>query len=481
MLNKDWELELTNKTPNEAYNKFLMYYNKAVEECVPTSYTTTSNKYIKPLWMRGNTLKQIKKKHHLLIKYLNTKRKEDNKIYKETRNDVTHKLRRDRQEYEKKLSEEVKQNVNAFWKYANSMRKTRTTIPDLKRKDGSLTKTDKEKAETLNQQFTSVFTKEDVDNIPEMEDKQLIDSLDSIMVTEDMVKQKLKELRVDKSPGPDKVHPYILKNLADTISKPLTLIYNKSLQEETLPDIWKVGNITALFKKGNKMLPQNYRPISLTAIVCKVLESIITTYIIKHLEQNNLYDIHQHGFTHGKSTVTNLLQALNIWSEALSHGIPVDVIYLDFEKAFDKVPHQRLIKQLDRYGIRGQLLHWIQDFLTNRTQRVRINDELSNSTRVLSGVPQGSVLGPVLFLIYVSDISSIVQNFASLFADDTKLFSYILEVQDNLPSDTETNYMHSALSIQEDINMLTYWAEKMQMSFNLAKCHVLHLGYNNHK
>ena len=138
-----------------------------------------------------------------------------------------------------------------------------------------------------------------------------------------------------------------------------------------------------------------------------------------------LEDKHQHGFTPKKSTISNLIEALNIWTEAVSHGIPVDIIYLDYEKAFDKVPHRRLVNQLSKYGITGNVQQWIKDYLHNRTQRVRVNGQFSSTSRVLSGVPQGSVLGPLLFLIFVADMAPIVQNFISLYADDSKLFSYM--------------------------------------------------------
>ena len=184
----------------------------------------------------------------------------------------------------------------------------------------------------------------------------------------------------------------------------------------------------------------------------------------------DLKDENQHGFTKKKSPVTNLVEALNIWSEATSHGLPVDVIYLDFEKAFDKVPHQRLLLQLERYGIRGQILNWIKDYLSNRHQRVRVNGVLSTSSPVLSGVPQGSVLGPALFLIFVADMAPLIQNFISLYADDSKLFTYMQDSHE---------HMHTEQSLQEDINSLSRWSETMQMSFNVDKCHALHIGSSN--
>ena len=174
---------------------------------------------------------------------------------------------------------------------------------------------------------------------------------------------------------------------------------------------------------GNKQLPEKYRPISLTSIVCKVLERFIADAIVNHMKDNNQYSKEQHGFTKNRSTISNLITALNIWTEALSHGLPVDIIYLDYEKAFDKVAHQRLLNQCKSFGITGPLLEWIRCFLENRTQKVAVNKCYSSTAKVLSGVPQGSVLGPVLFVIFVADVPDLVKSFLNMFADDTKMYS----------------------------------------------------------
>ena len=286
-----------------------------------------------------------------------------------------------------------------------------------------------------------------------------------------MVKKKLSKLRTDKSCGLDGVHPLLLNKLADSMSTPLSIIYNLSLTTGKVPQIWKEGVVTAIFKnKGKRSHASNYRAITLTSIVCKILEKIIVELLEAHLRRNLLKTAKQHGFTPKKSTTTNLIEALNIWSEALSHNLPVDIIYLDYEKAFDKVPHHRLILQLSKYGITENILNWIKDYLKNRTQKVRVNGAYSKTSPVLSGVPQGSVLGPALFLIFVADVADIVQNFISLYADDSKLFSYLLDSND---------HQYTQISLQEDINMLCQWSDRMQMSFNVDKCHRLHMGSNN--
>ena len=465
-MNCNWEQELAGKSADQAYNIFLDKYNEACEKFVPKQTITSKTAYVKPIWMRPATLNLIRRKKHAHIKYLNTKSRVDNWSYKSLRNQVSAATRQDRIAFERNISKEIKNDNKLFWRYVNSQRNSNSNIPDLKREDGTLTSNDAEKAELLNKQFTSVYTDEDVNNLPILEPLPIISNLDNIEIHQAEVKKLLKNLRTQKSCGPDKVHPYLLQKLSDEMSIPITIIFNISLSTGEVPAIWKEGIVTAIFKKGNKALPSNYRPITLTSVICKLLEKVITLKIHQHLIYNNLNNKYQHGFTPKKSTITNLIEALNIWTEALSHGLPVDIIYLDFQKAFDTVPHERLLNQLKNFGISGNVHSWIKNYLHNRTQKVRVNGQTSTSSKVLSGVPQGSVLGPVLFLIFISDMTPLLKNFVSIYADDTKLFSYLCDNQ-------------STISIQEDLNKLAEWSQKMQMSFNPEKCHRMHLGYNN--
>ena len=469
-MNKDWQTLMHDKTADESYNLFLDEYNKACEKFIPKEKVRRNVNANKPIWMKQATLNLIRTKKRRHIKFLNTKSQADRDAYRSIRNEVTAATRRDRQCFERNISKTIRNNNKLFWRYINSQRQSKTTIPDLRRPDGSLATTDAEKAEILNNQFSSVFTREDTSNIPEFDPLPYTSPLNNIHITPTEVKKKLAKLRTDKSCGPDGVHPLLLNKLADTMCVPLSIIYQTSISTASVPNTWKEGIVTALFKKGKKSDPGNYRAITLTSIVCKLLERIIVEVLVKHLKKNNLQNKQQHGFTLKKSTVTNLIEALNVWSEALSHGLPVDIIYLDYEKAFDKVPHQRLLLQLSKFGIGGNILQWIGDYLRDRTQRVRINGSYSKTAPVLSGVPQGSVLGPALFLMFVADVTHIIQNFISLYADDSKLFSYILETD---------SAQHSHESLQDDLNQLCLWSDKMQMSFNVKKCHILHLGHRN--
>ena len=210
----------------------------------------------------------------------------------------------------------------------------------------------------------------------------------------------------------------------------------------------------------------DYRPVSLTSQVCKILERILYRGISDHLSRYNLINGTQHGFLKGKSCLTNLLCFLEVLTKHLDSGIAVDVVYLDFAKAFDKVPHQRLSRKIRAHGICGYIAAWIDAWLRDRSQRVVLNGEASTWKPVLSGVPQGSVLGPLLFLIYLNDIDMGINNTIFKFADDTKLMAPIDSLND-------------MASLQSDLNKLFDWSTEWQMLFNIDKCKLIHFGRNN--
>jgi len=222
--------------------------------------------------------------------------------------------------------------------------------------------------------------------------------------------------------------------------------------------------VTPIFKKGSRAEVCNYRPVALTSVVCKVLETIIRNNIVKHMETNNLLSQHQHGFTRGRSCLTNLLETIEDWTAALEDGYGVDVLFLDYQKAFDTVPHRRLIEKIKWYGISDSLCEWISDFITNRQMRVVADGGSSNWCHVKSGVPQGSVLGPLLFVLYVNDLPHLLKSKVKMFADDIKLWSIVKTKEDEK-------------LIQNDIELLEQNSKDWLLKFNVDKCKKLSIRH----
>ena len=245
---------------------------------------------------------------------------------------------------------------------------------------------------------------------------------------------------------------------------PLYCIFRQSLDQSKLPDIWKWANVTPIYKKGDKANTCNYRPVSLTSQVCKIFEKLVKEKLLVFTK--NIIANEQHGFRRGRSCLTNLLVTLEEWTKLQDSGSPFDVLYLDFQKAFDSVPHARLVYKLRKYGIGDKLSNWIEDFLGGRKQRVCINKASSSWTKVTSGVPQGSVIGPFLFLLYINDLPGKIKSNCQIFADDTKVYHPILSLVD-------------AQELQDDLSNLIEWSKIWLLGFNQQKCKVLHVGKKN--
>ena len=333
----------------------------------------------------------------------------------------------------------------------------------LLKPDGSQTVDDSDTANTLNNFFGSIFAHEQPGDVPSFEVPGLRGSLTSVSVTADDVWKQLSSLKSHKSSGPDNCHPRVLLETKEGLVQPLYLIFSKSLSEGVLPTEWKKATVTAIHKKGDRNMCNNYRPVSLTSVICKMLEAIIKDKLMEYFTCNNLLSSCQHGFRSSHSCVTQLLRVVNDWSLALESGNSVDVVYLDLHKAFDCVPHRRLLSKLRSYGVAGKLFEWIENFLSNRTQRVCIRGSFSKWVNITSGVPQGSVLGPILFIIFVNDMPDVVNSMLLMFADDTKLYRTITSV-------------HDSNALQQDIDSVSPWGEQSLMFFNLDKCHVMTFG-----
>ena len=236
-----------------------------------------------------------------------------------------------------------------------------------------------------------------------------------------------------------------------------------------IPAVWKRAVVIPIFKKGNPSDPANYRPISLTCVPCRVLESLIRDVMLSHLTDHTLLSADQFGFLPGRSTTLQLLMCLDSWTFALDAGAPVDIIFIDFAKAFDSVSHAKLLQKLKFYGFSGSLLDWISDCLADRTQAVSVSGVMSELTNVTSGVPQGSVLGPLLFILFINDLSCEEYNIdAPKFADDVLMHNAIIS-------------QHDQRNLQGALGHVECWSNASQLPIADTKCSVLHLGSANAK
>ena len=318
------------------------------------------------------------------------------------------------------------------------------------------------KANILNNQYCSVFTKEVLTDIPSKGPSQA-PTMPSIKVTVKGVKKLLQQLKPLKASGPDKISTRVLQELAEPLSKPLAEFFQCSINTGIVPVQWKKAIVSPIFKKGDKHQAANYRPVSLTAVCCKLCEHIIAKSIMEHFEGNGLLCDNQHGFRKMRSCESQLIQFVDDLARTMCSGKQVDVAVMDFSKAFDVVPHQRLLSKLNFYGIRGRALEWIEAFLTDRIQQVVVNGEFSDIAPVTSGVPQGSVLGPILFLSFINDMPECVTSKCRLFADDSIIYREVSATSD-------------CTRLQDDLDALERWEKAWGMSFNPTKCNIIHIS-----
>ena len=353
--------------------------------------------------------------------------------------------------------------TKSFWSFVRRNRTEKMNISALKSPTtGDLVNSAVGKAEILNSQFRSVFTEEtpltDLHNTSDLH-PDIVD----IHFTEPGVRKLLERLDPSKACGPDMLQARVLKELATSIAPALTEIFNRSYRSGIVPSDWRHANVSPAFKKGKKILAANYHPISLTCICCKLFEHVMTRHIMDHAAQHNILYPLQHGFRSMLSCETQLVEFLHDLTSNCHAGHQTDVLVMDFSKAFDKVGHMRLLRKIASYGIRGRTLKWIEGFLANRTQVVIIDGERSRPVPVTSGVPQGSVLGPCLFLLYINDLAQDLDSTVRLFADDTIAY---------LTIDNQAD----AMCLQHDLDRLADWEKRWQMEFHPEKCQVLRVS-----
>ena len=454
---------------NDMWVSFKSEVITAIERFIPSKMTKT--KYSSP-WIDSSIKRLIKRRDRLYFRARKSSSPDIKSHYKRFRAHVQKVIR---DAYWKHISNifsfdtdsadpdcpRKNEKAKKFWSFVKSLKKDAFGINSL-RENGILKTDTLDKANICNRQFESAFTRESDTEIPSKGTSPFT-PMGEITVDPKGVLKLLNNLNIHKASGPDGLSARVLKECSSEISPMLALIYNESLAQGTVPDDWRQANVAPVFKKGEKYNAANYRPVSLTCICCKTLEHIIVSNINKHLAFESILADCQHGFRSQRSCETQLVQFYHDMVSNLDGARDrgqkqTDVIIMDFAKAFDKVPHRRLLYKLGYYGIRGSTHKWISSWLSERSQKVVLDGQASDPVPVLSGVPQGSVLGPVLFLIFINDLPDNIRSSVRLFADDCVLYRNIKS-----PIDCQI--------LQDDLNSLSQWETDWQMKFNVAKCH----------
>ena len=458
----NFEEEFREKDANECWMTLLDICNSAQDRYIPLTPRRAPGA---PPWLTSGVKRLVNRKQRLWKRFTKNRNNANFESYKSAEKLCKKGVQSAKRNFEKKLAKSG--NKRPFNAYIKSKSKVKGNIGPLK-VGGNLVTSNVGMAQELNQFFTSVFSLEPIGPLPECKKSVQNLSLLDITITSAQVKKKIQQLKPGSAPGPDKITTRLLTTNIDSLSPALSTIFNRSLQTGVVPADWKTVHVTPIFKKGSKSKSGNYRPVSLTSIPCKLMESCLRDAVYEFLVVHDLIKPSQHGFMSKKSCTTNLLEFLEMATKELDQGRNVDIVYLDFAKAFDKVPHRRLLAKIEAHGIGGKILTWIGNWLQGRTQRTVLNGASSDWSSVESGVPQGSVLGPLCFIIFIDDLDDATEpaTITNKFADDTKLAQTI-------NSDADKT------SLQGCLNNLCEWADTWGMAYNVDKCKVMHVGRSN--
>ena len=436
------------------YNIIYEVFNK----CIPKKKAQTR---IYPCWMKWDTIKKIRSKHnhHKKIRQgignSNYHRQEFNRLRKEIKTETKTAYLRFIENNETAL----KSNPRLLWDYVKS--KTHHLPENTFLYHGRELTNNNDIVDSFAQYFQSVFSKGN-SNInfdggkSEQDSDILLDMLDISHIEKHEIQHAINILKSKTSSGPDDIPTFIVKGCGDFFLAPLKLIFNTILLTSTFPSIWKTASVCPIPKSEKKRDITNYRPISILCTFAKIFETIIYQHIMKHVKPQ--ISVYQHGFLNGRSTVTNLTVLTDFIARTVDTGGQVDVIYTDFAKAFDTVNHNILIRKLTQFNFSPRFIRLFRSYLSNRRQFVKYKGNLSNEYIATSGVPQGSNLGPLLFLLFINDLSSSVKSSSHLlFADDLKLYRQI-----KTNTDCEI--------LQRDLDNVTEWCKLNALHINVQKC-----------
>ena len=425
-----------------------------------------------PLWWTKEIGRMCGRKRKAWIRWKKTKKESDKEVYARLEKELKKTIKNKKNSLERKISKEAKGNPKSYYAYINGNKRQRNKIGPLRVVGEGLEEEvvvePRRQAEILNDFYSSVFSSS-TDEGPEVQAPEGRRILAEIGFERETIVRVGEKLKKDSAPGPDGIPNRVIVETINEMAFPLSILFSRSMEQSKIPEDWRDAVVTPIFKKGSKSEPGNYRPVSLTSATGKFMERLVKQQLEYYLENENVISGDQHGFRYGRSPTTNIVDFMESATKWLDDGCPFDVVYFDFAKAFDKVPHRKLLKKLKAVGIGGKLLAWLEDWLARRRQKVVVEGEGSEWKDVGSGVLQGTVLGPILFIIFINDLVTLMkETLKKLFADDSKIARQILDEED-------------AKKLQEEIDYFAAWAQTWDMEFNIGKCKVMHVGKKNPK
>ena len=458
----EWPEDWNNLSIEEHWKTVKEIIHTAISDTVPV---VTQQPRKRSSWLRRGTQRILQAKRKAWFTWRLSNSQTDYEAYLALRNRCNIRVRCDRRSFQANLARKLVSNPKSLYRFMSERKSTNQGACTLEGPSGQHL-TSLEMAETFSLAFdrqlnskvgtTTTAYKDRMSSPPK------VNPIGTILINPEMVLGKLKRLTSGKSPGCDDIRPSVLKQCSEALCKPLCDLFQHSLDSGKLPKEWKRAIVSPIFKGGNRQNAASYRPVALLPVVSKVLESLVDDHIRQHLDSTQILHGAQHGFRKGRSCVTNLLSAWNDWTLCWDLSVPVHVIFLDFAKAFDTVQHDLLLHKISQVGIAGPLLPWLEDYLDGREFCTKVNRIRSSWHSSASGVSQGSILGPLMFLIFINDLPCRLNSPALLYADDVKIWRAIKSTEDSN-------------RLQTDLESLEDWALVNGMAFNLKKCKVVQL------
>lgn len=458
----DWNTVLLEKNVNDSINSFYKLIQCSIDNFIPK---ISPSKKRFPHWFRYDTIRAVKEKNKWHTRWKKYRNSIDYLTFKLLRGRCKFLIEQDYKHYLEGCESEIISNPKHLWQFAKSKRNNITSLTSVKHNETHITDGLKI-CELFSEHFSSFLNgsacKTPTD-ISTKKDVQVSQNIAKYYIPETLITEKIGSLK-NKAAGPDGLPTVFIKKCQMSLSKPLHLLFNRSLSEGIFPKKWKTAFVVPIHKSGDKTIINNYRPISKLCILAKLFESIIYDYFF--WDVSNLIIPEQHGFMRGRSVETNLVDYTEYLSNSLNKRVQVDVIYTDFSKAFDRVDHKILLARLSEYGVTGSLLKWFDSYLSDRSQAVSVGRYVSSLKHVSSGVPQGSHLGPLLFNLYINNIYKCFRHCKFLlYADDLKIFRSVYNSSD-------------CTLIQEDLEQFQYFCEQNSLVLNLDKCHTMSFSRN---